>query len=114
MDDKKDDYPIEEDFDVSDGSDESSSEGSDDESVPDVEVDELACKKVVGQWDPEGGMVFSNDAKFVRHRISRCIHVFDDEGGTHLRCGRKIATTYVVLLEKPAFMHPLCNICFKG
>ena len=85
-----------------------------DESEPDDEVDELVCKRVVGPWDPEGGMVFANEVKFVRHRVCRCIHALEDEGGTHLRCGRRLASTYVMLLEKPAFMHPLCNTCFKS
>ena len=102
------------DSDLGEDSSESSSEDSADESEPDDEIDELACKRVVGSWDPEGGMVFSDDVKFARHRVSRCIHVFEDEGGTHLRCGRRLASTYVILLEKPAFMHPLCNTCFKS
>ena len=91
----------------------SSSDGSDNESVVDHEVEEAAIKKVVGKWDPGVADLGDLNLQHARHKISRCIHVMQDETGSHFKCGRRMAATYVVLSEKPDFMHPLCNSCFR-
>ena len=80
----------------------------------DHDGDEEAVKNVIGAWDPGESEIGTNDPKYVRHRVSRCIHVLMDEGGSNLKCGRRMATTYVFLLKKPDFMHPLCTTCFKA
>eukprot|EP00435_Cladocopium_sp_Y103_P057781 s503_g20.t1 len=91
----------------------SSSDGSDNESEVDHEGEENAMKEVVGKWDP--GIIDLGDApvQFARHNVSRCIHVMQDESGMLFKCGRKMTHTYIVLPEKPSFMHPLCNTCFR-
>ena len=92
----------------------SSSDGSDNETEVDHDGDEEAAKNVIGAWDPGESEEGTNDPKYVRHRVSRCIHILMDEGGSNLKCGRRMATTYVFLLRKPGFMHPLCTTCFKA
>eukprot|EP00435_Cladocopium_sp_Y103_P055129 s946_g18.t1 len=91
----------------------SSSDGSDHESDVDHGAEENAMKEVVGKWDP--GIIDLGDApvQFARHNVSRCIHVMQDESGMLFKCGRKMIHTYIVLPEKPSFMHPLCNTCFR-
>ena len=60
--------------------------------------------------DPVGA---SDAAPLVRHLVSRCIHVVEDESGTSTKCGRMISARYVRLIERPRFMHPVCSTCFK-
>ena len=90
----------------------SSSCGSDDEDDKDVFEEERAVEDVAGKWQPaEPGS--SDDAAFVRHCTSRCIHRLMDEGGTHLACGRAMSARYELQAERPRFFHPLCGTCFK-
>ena len=91
----------------------SSSDGSDNESEVDHDKEEKAIKEVVGKWDPGIADVGDSQVQFARHKISRCIHVMQDEAGSNFKCGRRMVATYLVLPEKPDFMHPLCNTCFR-
>ena len=91
----------------------SSSDGSENESEIDPEPEEAAIKEIVGKWDPGLENLDDEGICFARHKISRCIHVMQDEAGNLFKCGRRLGTAYVTLEEKPAFMHPLCNICFR-
>lgn len=89
-----------------------SPDGSDNATDSDPGDNEVACKEVVGRWGPK----LDDDGvqRFVRHKTSRCIHLLDDEGGAHLKCGRRINPSYILLLAKPTFMHPLCSVCFPA
>ena len=91
----------------------SSSDGPENESEIDPEPEEAAIKEIVGKWDPGLENLDEEGICFARHKISRCIHVMQDEAGNLFKCGRRMGTAYVTLEEKPAFMHPLCNICFR-
>ena len=90
----------------------SSTEGSSDEEDARASDVEAAVDRVVGPWADEHQL--SADAIFVRNQVSRCIHVMRDEAGSHLKCGRKMSTKFELLPEKPAFMNPVCNTCFKS
>ena len=79
----------------------------------DFENEEKAIQGVIGKWDPGTPELDLENARFARHRVSRCIHVMQDESESHFKCGRRMAATYLVLDEKPSFMHPLCNTCFR-
>ena len=91
----------------------SSSEGSEDESEEDFEEEERSIKSVVGRWDPRGAPSDPDALRYARHKISRCIHMVEDESGMALRCGRRLGSSYMTLLERPAFLHPLCSTCFR-
>ena len=106
------DEPVQRDDAKSDASS-SSSDGSDNESEMDFENEEKAIQGVIGKWDPGTSELEGENVQFARHKVSRCIHVMHDETGISFKCGRRMATTYLVLDEKPTFMHPLCNTCFR-
>ncbi|CAL1174242.1 unnamed protein product [Cladocopium goreaui] len=91
---------------------ESSSSGSENEEEVHPEGEELACEKVLGKWQPLAEPP-SEESVFVRHRISRCIHIMADEAGLEFVCGRKMSASYDVLEPKPSFCHPACQLCFK-
>ena len=94
-----------------DGDATDSSRGSASEEEVNHDEDEAVVSELVGTWDPK----CTGDAhqQFARHRISRCIHSMADESGQAFTCGRPVNNRYVILLAKPAFMHPLCSGCFK-
>jgi hypothetical protein len=99
--------------DVSDGeSDGSCSRGSDSEEERNHDEEESVVAEMVGKWAPKGADLPGQ--QFARHRVSRCIHAMSDESGTHFSCGRTVSNRYVILLAKPAFMHPVCSGCFKA
>ena len=60
------------------------------------EGEEAACEKVLGKWHPATTEV-EEEAVFVRHRISRCIHILADEAGLEFLCGRRMSQSYEVL-----------------
>jgi len=91
---------------------ESSSSGSENEEEVHPEGEELACERVLGKWQPLAEPP-SEESVFVRHRISRCIHIMADEAGLEFICGRKMSASYDVLEPKPSFCHPACQLCFK-
>ena len=91
----------------------SSSDGSDNESQVDFETEEAAITEVVGKWDPRSDDLGETDARFARHKVSRCIHIMQDEAGHNFKCGRRMSNTYLLMENKPAFMHPLCSTCFR-
>lgn len=98
-----------------DAEDDSGSDGSESRgSASDEEVEhgseEQASAELLGRWQPEE---VANHGSYARHNTSRCIHTVADEGGAHFVCGRRVTTKYVILLEKPLFMHPACNGCFR-
>ena len=73
--------------------------------------DEAVVSELVGHWAPPATVGTSQG--YARHRVSRCIHSLGDESGLNFTCGRVVSNRYVILLTKPAFMHPLCGGCFK-
>ena len=83
---------------------------SEEEQNPEQEEEEEVVEKVAGSWKPKQ---IDDDAVYVRHKTSRCLHVVADEGGTHLRCGRGLSSSYVRLGAKPGFVHPACQACMK-
>ena len=83
---------------------------SEEEQNPEQEEEEEVVEKVAGSWKPKQ---IDDDAVYVRHKTSRCLHVVADEGGTHLRCGRGLSSSYVRLGAKPGFVHPACQVCMK-
>ena len=91
----------------------SSSDGSDNESEVDFESEEAAITEVVGKWDPRAEDLGETDARYARHKVSRCIHVMQDEAGNSFKCGRRMSHTYLLMEHKPSFMHPLCTTCFR-
>jgi hypothetical protein len=91
----------------------SSSDGSENESEADFETKEAAIAGVVGRWDPGLADLGDVEVRFARHKLSRCMHALQDETGTSFKCGRRMGHTYLLLEEKPDFMHPLCNTCFR-
>ena len=70
--------------DLGGGSDSTSedSHGSASEEDDDPTIEEKALGKVVGTWNPVGA---SDAVPLVRHFVSRCIHVVEDESGTSMR-----------------------------
>ena len=76
---------------------------------PDEE--EAVVSELVGHWAPP--TTGTADQQYARHRVSRCIHAIRDESGLNFTCGRVVSNRYVILLTKPAFMHPLCSGCFR-
>lgn len=91
----------------------SSSTATENEEDVDCEGEEEACKNVVGTWQPEKDCDVEG-ATYVRHKISRCLHVIADEAGAEFKCGRRMSTSYDVLQAKPVFLSPACNMCFKA
>ena len=77
----------------------SSSDGSENESEIDPEPEEAAIKEIVGKWDPGLENLDDEGICFARHKISRCIHVMQDEAGNLFKCGRRMGTAYVTLRE---------------
>eukprot|EP00435_Cladocopium_sp_Y103_P070813 s975_g36.t1 len=93
----------------------SSSTATDNEEEMDHEVNEEACKTVVGKWQPEQTFEAEGEvAVYVRNKVSRCIHAMADEAGAELKCGRRMSASYEILDAKPVFMSPACNTCFKS
>jgi hypothetical protein len=91
---------------------ESSSSGSENEEEVQPEGEEDACERVLGKWQPTSSEP-AEESAFVRHRISRCIHIMFDETGLEFVCGRRMSASYDVLEPKPTFCHPACQLCFK-
>ena len=90
----------------------SSSESSEDEEDHDFEGDERAIDSTAGTWQSSAVTPWSDlSAVFFRHRISRCIHVLQDEAGAEFMCGRRVTTAYVRLARRPEFLHPVCTNC---
>ena len=94
-----------------DASDGSSSRGSISEEECNHDEDEAVVSEMVGTWAPKGAE--EEGRQYARHRVSRCIHAISDEAGINFVCGRAISNRYVILLAKPAFMHPVCGGCFR-
>ena len=90
----------------------SSSTDTDNEEDANCEVEEEACRNVVGAWKPERDLDMDG-AVYVRNKLSRCIHVIADEAGAEFKCGRRMSVSYETLEAKPAFFSPACNMCFK-
>ena len=84
-------------LDVDSDSTSEDSHGSASEEDDDPTIEEKAVGKVVGTWNPVGA---SDVVPLVRHFVSRCIHVVEDEPGTSTKCGRMISTRYVRLIYK--------------
>ena len=93
-------------------SESSSSRGSDSEEDTNHEEAEALNSELVGEWSPKE--MERTGRHYARHKVSRCIHAMADETGLTFVCGRAVSTRYIVLLSKPAFMHPVCNACFKN
>ena len=93
------------------GSDANSSRGSASEEEGNPDEDEAVVSELVGHWAPP--TTGTADQQYARHRVSRCIHAIGDESGLNFACGRVVSNRYVILLAKPAFMHPLCSGCFR-
>lgn len=92
-------------------SDSSDSHGSQSEEDGEPDEDEKAASKVVGEWKPQH---VNDECLFARHRVSRCIHVIEDESGTSTKCGRTLSTRYIRLMSRPEFLHPICSVCFRS
>lgn len=94
-----------------DGSDDFESRGSASDEDVDFESEEIAFAELLGSWQPEEPSL--THKKYARHSVSRCVHLLVDEAGATCACGRKATTRYIILLEKPLFMHPACVGCFR-
>ena len=92
------------------GSDDTESRSSDSDEERDPGEDEQAADSVMGSWKPETA---NEGQAYVRHTTSRYIHVTADEGGAHLKCGRPITRSYARLTERPQFLYPACQGCFR-
>ena len=94
-------------------SDFSESEESCDESEPDHDDTETAIATVVGRWRPIDDMDADSTAVYVRHSISRMLHVAADEYTDRFMCGRDLSSVYFKLDAKPKVFHPMCAQCLK-
>eukprot|EP00435_Cladocopium_sp_Y103_P067650 s333_g30.t1 len=92
----------------------SSSEDSADEDEVEHSVTEKAVGTVVGRWtgdfDPE--ILPKEPDRYLRHGVSRILHLVADESGSALTCGRLTTRTYEKLDEIPKVLHPVCKQCF--
>lgn len=93
------------------GSDGSESRGSASDEEVEHGTEEQASAELLGKWQPEE--TADNHGTYARHSASRCIHTVADDGGTHFVRGRRVTSKFVILLEKPLFMRPACNGCFR-
>ena len=89
-------------------SDFSESEESCDESEPDHDDTEAAIATVVGRWRPIDDMHANSTAVYVRHSISRMLHVAADEYTDRFMCGRDLSSVYFKLDAKPKVFHHSC------
>ena len=89
-------------------SDFSESEESCDESEPDHDDTEDAIAAVVGRWRPIGDVDDNSTAVYVRHSISRMLHVAADEYADRFMCGRDLSSVSFKLDAKPKVFHPMC------
>ena len=48
---------------------------------------------------------------FIRHSISRMLHVAADETLDNFMCGRELSPLYVKLDSKPKVFNPMCTQC---
>ena len=94
-------------------SDFSDSEESCDESEPDHDDTETAIAAVVGRWRPIDDMDAESTAVYVRHSISRMLHVAADEYTDRFMCGRDLSPVYFKLDAKPKVFHPMCAQCLR-
>ena len=91
----------------------SSSEDSADEDSPEHDAGERAEQLLMGDWS--AGVDVSKLpelSEFYRHKISRFIHLSDEEDHPKLMCGRDINASYLQLGARPRSLHPLCKQCF--
>ena len=91
----------------------STSEESEDESEPEHDATESAIDSVIGRWNPVVGLDSQTAVVFVRHSISRMLHVAADEYAEKFMCGRELNPVYFKLSEKPKVFHPMCAQCLK-
>ena len=93
--------------------DDSSSVDSADEDKPDHAELEAAEDAVVGRW---GGGVdigkLPTDASFLRHNISRIIHLSAGGSAGKVVCGREASLSYFRLESRPQSLVPVCKQCF--
>ncbi len=91
----------------------SSSEESKDESEPEHDALESAIDTVIGRWSPVVNLDSDSTVVFIRHSISRMLHVAADETFDKFMCGRELSPVYVKLDSKPKVFHPMCTQCLK-
>lgn len=91
-----------------------SSEDSNDESEPDHDAIEDAIASVVGRWCPVSEVFDESSVVYVRHSLSRMIHVAADEYSEKFMCGRELSGVYFKLTRKPEVFHPMCAQCLKS
>ena len=91
----------------------SSSEESEDESEPEHDATESAIEAVIGRWSPVVGLDSQSAVVFVRHSLSRMLHVAADEYADKFMCGRELNPAYYKLSERPKVFHPMCAQCLK-
>ena len=73
----------------------SSSEESKDESEPEHDAVESAIDTVIGRWSPLVSLDSDSPVVFIRHSISRMLHVAADETLDRFMCGRELSPLYV-------------------
>lgn len=93
----------------------SSSEDSADEDQIDHQEEELVERKVIGKWtgDLDETALPQDPSRYIRHSMSRVIHLFPDESGTSFACGREASRAYHRLESIPEVLHPTCKQCFS-
>ena len=94
--------------------DSSSEDSADDDHIEHV-VNELAVGEMVGEWlgnfDPD--ILPQTKSSYLRHSVSRVLHLISDESGCALTCGRLATKSYETLDELPKVLHPVCKQCFS-
>ena len=92
----------------------SSSEDSADGDHAEHSDAEQAVDAVVGKWtgDFDPDILPTDPEQYLRHGVSRVLHLISDESGTSLTCGRPTTKSYERLRELPTVLHPVCKQCF--
>ena len=67
----------------------------------------------MGRWRPIDDVADNSTAVYVRHSISRMLHVSADEYTDRFMCGRDLSSVYFKLDAKPTVFHPMCAQCLK-
>ena len=95
--------------------DDSSSEDSMDDDDIEHGANESAVGELVGEWvgnfDPD--ILPKSRESYVRHGVSRVLHLLGDESGCALTCGRLVTKSYEAVEELPKVLHPVCKQCFS-
>ena len=92
---------------------ESSSEDSRDEEFggDDLQLAAGAENEIGPLWNQLGMM--SGSMSFTQNcRLSTMYHLVADGAGSHLKCGRVIATNFDAVDDEPKFVYPMCATCF--